>query len=544
MRSLFSAIVFILFSAVLPCTSYCQSSDIVQKVLERISKLESVCGSWSGNVGSAGVVVSLEMEDTSSAIGELQKKGKIYFIHCFADDMDKTDAYSAGPCTEYDYCMLEQDGGENVGVYYLSLKDDSLTGIYVSGSVVVSVNLIRESMASEQVVSFDMLAADEDKWENARYLDTAEAYEAYLKEFPDGKHVAEAGVLLQSIGDRHAWEKTQSQNTIAAYQEYLDSSLQIKSYIDKAVAGIAMIEAKEADAAGDFVAALSALEVVEKKAGLSDDALEIIERNLERKNKDMEAKSYMKYLDSKTQEEAIRNGIEYVNTFISAENRAEVSDKVAYMMASNPAYLAGTSCEIMLTYARTDETRSYVEKQTKKAARQRSKNSNNSSNVGFNAGFGAAFEMPLGVYAPVYGGHFLFSLGDNRNFLNFEFGVRYRYWQFGEIPGEGKNVDFHHMRLVAAPKFNVVRQKKSAFYMYFAPELGYGYPIDMYGTGMYEANSVSLGGRLGIGVGMFDLSAIYTYDYVPLVTSDFPAGKYSPQQVGLALTFYFSGSGR
>ena len=128
--------------------------------------------------------------------------------------------------------------------------------------------------------------------------------------------------------------------------------------------------------------------------------------------------------------------------------------------------------------------------------------------------------------------------------LNFEFGLRYRYWQFGEIQGEGQNVDFHNIRLVVAPKFNLVRQKKSAFYMYIAPELGYGYPIDMYGTGMYEANSLSLGGRVGIGVGRLDLSAMYTYDYVPLVTSDFPAGKYSPKQVGLALTFYFSGSGR
>ena len=544
MKSIFSAILFMLFSAVCPFTSYSQSSDNDQKVLERISKLDDVCGSWTGNAGAMSVELSLEMEETSSAIGELQKMDKVYFIHCFADDMDKTDAYTAGPDGRYDYCMLEQDSGENVGVYYLSLKDDFLTGIYVSGYVAVPVSLNRKSMASGQEVLFDMEAADEDKWENARYLDTSEAYEAYLEEFPSGKHVAEAAAFLQTIDDRRAWQKAVDRNTIAAYLEYLDSFNQTKAYSEQAFAGIAMIEAKTADAAGDFEAVLASLAVVEKKTGLSAEALEIKSRNLELKNKDLEAKAYKKYLDSKTQEEAIQNGIEYVNTYLYAENRAEVSDKVAYLMASNPAYLAGTPCEIMLTYAKTDETRQFVEKQTKKAAKQRSKSSSGSSQVGFNGGFGATFEKPMAGYAPVYGGHFLFSIGDNRNFLNIEFGLRYRYWQFGEIPGEGMNVDFHHIRLVVAPKFNIVRQRKSAFYMYLAPELGYGYPIDMFGTGMYEANSVSLGGRVGIGIGRFDLSAMYTYDYVPLVTSDFPAGKYSPQQVGVALTFYFSGSGR
>ena len=537
MRSLLSAIICVLFFAASPYSLYSQSFDNEHKVLERISRLEGVCGSWTGNAGASAIELTLEMEETSSAIGELQKKGKVYFIHCFADDMDKLDAYTAGPDGKYDYCMLEQDSGENSGLYYLSLNGDFLTGIYVSGSMAVPVSLSRQSSAIEQNVSYDMSAADEDRWENARYIDTAEAYEAYLEEFPAGKHVEEAATYLQSIDDRRAWEKAEDKNTISGYLEYLDSFLQTKAYADQALGRIAMMEARTADQAGDFEAALAALEEAETHIGLSDEALEVRDRNLE-------ARAYKKYLDSLTPEESITNGINYVNTFLLAKHRDEVSDKVAYLMASNPAYLAGTPCEIMLTYAKTDETRQYVEKQTKKAAKQRSKSSSHSSDVGFNGGFGAAYEMPMGGYAPVYGGHFLFSVGDNRNFLNFEFGIRYRYWQFGEIPGEGKNVDFHHMRLVASPKFNVVRQRKSAFYMYFAPELGYGYPIDMYGTGMYEANSVSLGGRVGIGVGRFDLSAIYTYDYVPLVTSEFPAGKYSPQQIGLALTFYFSGSGR
>lgn len=539
MKSIFSAIVFMLFSAVCPFTSYSQSSDNDQKVLERISKLENICGRWAGNAGSTSVEISLEMEETSSAIGELVKNDKVYFIHCFTDDMDKLDAYTAGPDGKYDYCMLEQDSGENVGIYYLSINDDFLTGIYLSGFVELRVTLNRHSSASEQEVSFDISAADEDKWENARYLDTPEAYEAYLVEFPLGKYVAEASSYLRSIDDRRAWEKAEGQNTIASYREYLESALLTKAYADQAVGRIAMMEARAADEVGDFEAVLTAMEIVETNIGLSDEALEI-------KNRNLEAKAYKKYLDSQTQEEAIQNGIEYVNTYLYAENRAEVSDKVAYLMASNPAFLAGTPCEIMLTYAKTDETRQFVEKQTKKAAKQRSKSSSGSSQVGFNGGFGAAYEKPMTGYAPVYGGHFLFSIGDNRNFLNFEFGLRYRYWQFGdmEINGRDRNVDFHHIRLVAAPKFNIVRQRKSAFYMYLAPELGYGYPIDMFGTGMYEANSVSLGGRVGIGIGRFDLSAMYTYDYVPLVTSDFPAGKYSPQQVGVALTFYFSGSGR
>lgn len=533
MKYFFSAFMFILFSAVYPLTSYSQSSDNEQKVLERISKLDEVCGSWTGNTGAASMELSLEMEETSSAIGELQKKDKVYFIHCFVDDMDKTDAYTAGPSGKYDYCMLEQDSGENVGVYYLSIKDDFLTGIYVSGSVAVPVSLTRQASSAGHEVSFDMEAADEDKWENARYLDTSEAYEAYLEEFPSGKHVAEARSLLLSIDDRQAWEKAEEQNTMASYLEYLDSFIQTKAYANKAVGRIAMMEAVAADASGDYEAALTALETVEANIGLSLEALEL-------KNRNLEAKIYQKYLDSVTPEDIIKNGIEYVNNFVHGAHRAEVSDRVAYMMASTPAYLNGVLAETMLTYAQTEETRQYVITETRKAARQRTKVSTTGSNVGFNGGIGASVQMPASLYSPMYGGHFLFSIGNNKNFFNLEFGVRYSYWQFGLVLKDKGKVDFHQLRLVAAPKFNVLRQKNSAFYMYVAPEVGYGYPIDMHGTRMYNANSISGGARIGVGLGRFDLSATYNYDYIPVVTSDFPPRRYSPHQLGFAFTFYFA----
>ena len=533
MKSIFSALLCVLSFALVPFSAYSQSSDYEQKVLERITMLEEVCGSWTGNAGGTDVVLNLEMEETSSAIGELQKIDKFFFIHCFTDDMDKMDAYTAGPDGKYDYCMLEQDSGENSGIYYLSINGDALAGIYVSGNLAVPVSLTRQSAASEHEVAFDLEAADEDKWENARYLDSAESYEAYLEEFPSGKHVEEARSLLLSLDDRQAWEKAEEKNTIASYKEYLDSPIPSKANASRAVGRIAMMEAITADAAGDYEAALAAMEVVEANIGLSLEALEL-------KNRNLETKIYKKYLDSVTPEEIIQNGIEYVNNFVHGAHRAEVSDRVAYMMASTPAYLNGVLAETMLTYAQTEETRQYVITETRKAARQRTKVSTTGSNVGFNGGFGVSVQMPASLYSPVLGGHFLFSIGNNRNFFNLEGGVRYSYWQFGLVLQDKGKVDFHQLRLFVAPKFNVLRQKNSAFYMYLAPEIGYGYPIDMHGTRMYNANSLSTGGRIGVGLGRFDLSATYTYDYYPVVTSDFPPRRYSPHQLGLAFTFYLA----
>ena len=267
-----------------------------------------------------------------------------------------------------------------------------------------------------------------------------------------------------------------------------------------------------------------------------------------------EQMAYRKYAKSRTRLDSIANGMEYVNTYvIRSERRREVSDRIAYLMASTPEYLAGTSLDVLLSYVYNEETREYVIRQKTKEERE-AIHIEKIRSLGFNAGIGAAVETceyineDLADTEYLYGGHLLFSIGDNRNFFNFEFGARYRYWVFrmnhwiGD-PNAKYDYDFHQLRLVLAPKFNLIRQKRSPFYLYVAPEFGYNYPIDMHATGYYEGENITLGARAGLGIGRFEVSASYTHDVTPLMKYVY-TDAYRPQQVGVAMTIYFSNSGR
>ena len=267
-----------------------------------------------------------------------------------------------------------------------------------------------------------------------------------------------------------------------------------------------------------------------------------------------EQMAYRKYAKSRTRLDSIANGMEYVNTYvIRSERRREVSDRIAYLMASTPEYLAGTSLDVLLSYVYNEETREYVIRQKTKEERE-AIHIEKIRSLGFNAGIGAAVETceyineDLADTEYIYGGHLLFSIGDNRNFFNFEIGARYRYWVFrmnhwiGD-PNAKYDYDFHQLRLVLAPKFNLIRQKRSPFYLYVAPEFGYNYPIDMHATGYYEGENISLGARAGLGIGRFEVSASYTHDVTPMMKYVY-TDAYRPQQVGVAMTIYFSNSGR
>lgn len=267
-----------------------------------------------------------------------------------------------------------------------------------------------------------------------------------------------------------------------------------------------------------------------------------------------EQMAYSKYAKSRTRLDSIANGMEYVNTYvIRSERRREVSDRIAYLMASTPEYLAGTSLEVLLSYVYNEDTREYVIRQKTKEEREVI-HMEKIRSLGFNAGIGAAVETceyineDLADTEYIYGGHLLFSIGDNRNFFNFEIGARYRYWVFrmnhwiGD-PNAKYDYDFHQLRLVLAPKFNLIRQKRSPFYLYVAPEFGYNYPIDMHATGYYEGENITLGARAGLGIGRFEVSASYTHDVTPMMKYVY-TDAYRPQQVGVAMTIYFSNSGR
>ena len=521
-------------------------SDILQ---ERLQKLESICGEWYGQLGNESVNATFFMEDSSSAIGEMQTGDKVFFLHCFAEDMAKDDRYAVGGADGYDYCIMQQSGGEVVSMMYLSLAKGKLSGISVNDFGKSQISFSRKAgdvkkyrMSDKEPVNFD-----DDKWGTVSYLNTVEAYESYLADFPQGRHVSEAkdqikfikeeeARIRQEKEDQELWEKTLAAGTKEAYEAYLEYPLEYKAYERFARGRYEGLKASEADERGDFDAVLEALDKAEEHIALTKDMLSL-------RLKNQELKAYNSYLDADATVLKISRGIDFVNTYLNSEKYDEVSDRVAYLMASSPAFLAGTTKEAMLSYAKTEKTREYVTKEWNKAARKRYRQPSNPTKVGFNMGIGGAVNMSLEDRAPVYGGHILLSVGDNRNFMNLEMGFRYGYWNFVNKADAADAFDFHQLRLVMAPKFNLIRQKKSAFYMYVAPEAAYGYPIDLHARGTYEANSLSLGGRVGIGYGHFDLSASYMYDYWPMVASDFE-GSYSPTMVGVALTIYLSGSGR
>lgn len=464
------------------------------RLRDRISRLVDLCGEWKGQAGGEQMRMVLEMEESSSVIGELEKSGAICFIHCFAEDMVKNDNVTAGYDGDYEYCFLEQSGGETVGVFYMTCSDGVLKGIYTKdGNTYPAGFELQDSDGKAGYTAADPAAVEEDKWDTATYMATREAFEAYLAEFPSGKYANEAKGRLR------------------------------------------LLEAFEAEAKGDHYGALSALDKAENHIPLTREALDL-------RAEAEEGIAYDRFALSETPEESIRNGMDFVNTYLRSSRRSEVSDRVAYLMASSPTYLGATSAEVMLTYATTQETREYVVRQTSHFSKEKYRKSRKSG-LGFNGGIGVSMETPLESLRPIYGGHISFSVGDYRNFMNIEMGLRYRYWAFVNEADASDTFDFHQLRLFIAPKINLVRQKKSAFYMYVAPEASYGYPIDMHATSFYEANTLSFGGRVGLGLGRFELSACYAYDYWPMVNEDF-TGSYSRTMAGVALTFCFSGSGR
>lgn len=491
MRKLF---VFILM-AVLPSlhiNTYAQSSSIAsRRVPDRVGKLSELCGTWLGHIGGEDASMTLEMEETSSAVGELDRKGMIYFIHCFAEDMVNDDDVTAGFDADYQYCFLEQSGGETIGVIYMSLMSGKLKGVYLKDGMISPSEF--EMIHASEVNDFTEVNVEEDKWNTAVYMATKEAYDSYISEFPSGEYVNEARGRLR------------------------------------------LLEAFAAEEDGDHYSALSALDKAENHIPLTKEAMDL-------RAQAEECIAYDRFADEENREEKIRQGMDFVNTYLSSARRAEVSDQVAYLLASSPMYLAGTSAEIMLTYATTEKTREYVIKQTRQFAKVKHRR-NRKSGLGFNGGIGASLETSVESFRPVYGGHIFYSIGDYRNFMNFEMGVKYRYWSFENVQDASDAFDFHQLRLFFAPKFNIIRQKKSPFYMYVAPEASYGYPIDMHATRMYEANSLTFSGRVGVGYGRFELAALYSYDYWPMVKDTF-TGSYSRTMAGVAFTFCFSGSGR
>jgi SPOR domain len=61
----------------------------------------------------------------------------------------------------------------------------------------------------------------ESGWENARREDTVAAYQEYLESFPAGSHAAEASAALLRLREAAAWARAERLRTPEAWQQYL-----------------------------------------------------------------------------------------------------------------------------------------------------------------------------------------------------------------------------------------------------------------------------------------------------------------------------------
>lgn len=495
MRKLFVLISTVLLSSLYIGMAYAQSAlSVNQLFYDGVSGSGGLRSVWTGQIGGEDALMTLKVKDGYSAVGELNRSGMITSITCFGKDVVTDDGIVAGFDADYQYCFLELAGSDRVGVFYMSVVSGRLKGIYIKGENISPADFTMSRTASYDQAADGVTELDEKKWSTATYTDSQEAYKEYISIFPAGRHVNEArGRML-------------------------------------------LLEAGDAVKRGDYHEALSALRRAENHVLLTDEAHRL-------RAAAEEGIAYDRFALSENPDEKIRYGIDYVNSYLQSERRNEVSDKVAYLMASSPLYLAGTSEEVMLTYATTDQTREYIHHQVNQYDRDKYRRSSNSSGLKFNGGIGASAETYINSLRPIGGAHIFFCVGNYSNYLNLEVGIKYRYLWFTSEFDTLSYYDVNQIRMFIAPKFNFIRQKNRDFYMYVAPEVSYGYPIDLRYTGYFVANTLNFGARLGVGYGSFELSALYSYDYLPLVNESF-TGKYSRNMAGVALTFCFSGSGR
>jgi cell division protein FtsN len=58
-------------------------------------------------------------------------------------------------------------------------------------------------------------------WEKARAANSADAYEQFLKSYPNGEFTAQAQARLKELNEEHDWQKARDADTPEAYQAFL-----------------------------------------------------------------------------------------------------------------------------------------------------------------------------------------------------------------------------------------------------------------------------------------------------------------------------------
>ncbi|WP_376696543.1 SUMF1/EgtB/PvdO family nonheme iron enzyme [Wenzhouxiangella sp. EGI_FJ10305] len=85
---------------------------------------------------------------------------------------------------------------------------------------------------------------DDEAWAQAGNADTADAYDQYRNDFPDGRYVDQVAAQIEAIRDREAWGAAQDADTEQAYRQYAETFPQ-GAFIDEVDEQIERVEAQQ-----------------------------------------------------------------------------------------------------------------------------------------------------------------------------------------------------------------------------------------------------------------------------------------------------------
>lgn len=91
---------------------------------------------------------------------------------------------------------------------------------------------------------FTRKLTEKDLWENSLAKDTIEAYENYVKVYPDGEYIIHARERLQGVNARKAWRVAEKRNTEDDYQSFINH-YSYSEYVEQARAKISQMRQRE-----------------------------------------------------------------------------------------------------------------------------------------------------------------------------------------------------------------------------------------------------------------------------------------------------------
>lgn len=421
------------------------------------------------------------------------------------------------------------------------------------------------------------------KYSQACNAGTLKAYQDFLKLYPKGEY---ADDIRGRLADHTLWYKAKSEDTIEAYEKYLNDSeycffadaavkaMQNRIAVDRwwQLSGSTSISAMEgyirmfpdspyiADAkkrahelkAEDYFGRKQLDKAYNEFVALGG------RKELSAAQKQMfdECQEYVdfKKLSPYSSKEELQ---EYLDTYRTGAYRTEVSNYMARHMARNfTGYTDKATHKRALSYAKDSMTAAYVNSQYKTAKK-------NGKSQRLKAAWDDRWQLGIGVDAEywntmVWGPRLELKIGSNDDIFNFSVGGKFYMWSFlddKEVARDVYNAKFsvYQAPVYASFKFNVANCGSSKFYLaaegacnfnvkakYLAPNMSVQY--DEYGNQIEYASpwqgekiedinlvnkyNFTAGLRLGFSWRTVDFGIYAKYDITPMLNKEYISTAY------------------